>query len=277
MSLFACPVCGRPLARGEKAYSCAAGHSYDIASEGYVYLLPPNKKHSAAPGDDRAMVAARRRFLGAGFYRIFSDALNRLAERCLPDGPAAVLDAGCGEGYYTGRLLDFLAAREKRAGLYGFDISKYAVRLAAKRYPAISFAVGSMFGIPFLSGAADLAVNVFAPIVPAELSRVLRPGGALILAVPGPRHLYGLKKILYDAPYENERRDVDYPGFRFEGRFPAEGEIATSDRAAMRDLFAMTPYFWKTPREGGERLEKADFLRTEIQFDFLVYRKAEEA
>ncbi len=277
MSLFACPVCGRPLARSEKVYACAAGHSYDIASEGYVYLLPPNKKHSRAPGDDRRMVAARRRFLEAGYYRVFSDALNRLAEKYLPAGPCAVLDAGCGEGYYTGRLRDFLAARGRSAELYGFDISKSAVRAAAKRHPGISFAVASAFGIPFLSGAADLALNVFAPIVPAELNRVLKPGGALVLAVPGPRHLYGLKEILYDAPYENVRKDIPYPGFRFLGRLPVEGELATADRAAMRDLFAMTPYCWKTPREGEKRLEGTGFLRTEIQFDFLVYRKAEEA
>ena len=275
MSLFACPVCGKPLSRGEKTYACPAGHSYDIASEGYVYLLPPNKKHSAEPGDGKTMVASRRRFLEKGYYQVFSDALNRLAAEYLPPSPKAVLDAGCGEGYYTGRLEKSLEGGPPGADLYGFDISKYAVRLAAKKYPGIFFAVGSTFHIPFLSGAADLAFNIFAPIVASEFRRVLRPGGVLILAVPGPRHLYGLKEILYDVPYENVRKDIDYPGFRLLGRFPVKGEIVTSDRSAMRDLFAMTPYFWKTPRKGEERLEKADVLRTEIQFDFLVYRKAE--
>ena len=59
-SLFRCPVCGGPLDREERVYRCADRHSYDIAKEGYTYLLPPNQKHSADPGDDKAMSAARR-------------------------------------------------------------------------------------------------------------------------------------------------------------------------------------------------------------------------
>ena len=71
-SLFRCPVCGAPLDRGDRAYRCPAGHSYDIAREGYTYLLPPNQKHSADPGDDRDMAAARRDFLSKGIMIRFS-------------------------------------------------------------------------------------------------------------------------------------------------------------------------------------------------------------
>jgi 23S rRNA (guanine745-N1)-methyltransferase len=273
MSCFACPVCGSQLEHLEKVYLCPNGHSYDIASEGYVYLLPPNKKHSKVPGDDRQMVASRRRFLEAGYYRIFSDALNELVLRCLPEGDASVVDAGCGEGYYTGRLTAFLAEHGKDAALCGFDISKAAVRLAAKKYRNIAFAVGSMFGIPVPDGSADLLTDVFAPIVPEEFSRVVKPGGTMILAVPGERHLYGLKQILYDEPYENDRRDTEYPGFRFLERVPVRGEIVTDDAQVMHDLFAMTPYYWKTPHEGSERLAATKHLKTEIAFDFLLYRR----
>ncbi len=272
MSPFACPVCGLRLERLEKAYACANGHSFDVASEGYVYLLQPNKKHSKAPGDDGKMVAARRRFLETGRYRIFSDALNELALRCLPKGGDAV-DAGCGEGYYTGRLSEVFASRGVRTGLCGFDISKTAVRLAARKYRSIPFAVGSMFGIPLPDASADLLTDVFAPVVPEEFARVVKPGGAMILAVPSERHLYGLKKILYDEPYENERRDTEYPGFRFLKRVPVRGKIETDDPQVMGDLFAMTPYFWKTPREGCERLAAAARLETETGFDFLLYRR----
>lgn len=276
MSIFACPVCGERLHRREKTYDCPNGHSYDLASEGYVYLLPPNKKHSKIPGDDKQMVASRRRFLEGGFYRIFSDALNRLAADALPRENPVILDAGCGEGYYTARLFTFLKESGVSPELYGFDISKFAVKAAAKKYKEIFFAVGSMFGIPVLTGSADLIVNVFAPIVPAELNRVLKTGGTMILAVPGGRHLYGLKQILYDEPYENEYRETEYPGFEFIDRVPVSGTLKTEDPCVMRDLFAMTPYYWKTPKEGCKRLEKAESLETEIQFDFLIYRKAEE-
>ncbi|WP_411676403.1 putative RNA methyltransferase [Caproicibacter sp.] len=276
MGIFACPVCGEPLLREETAYRCPQGHSYDLAKEGYVYLLPPNKKHSADPGDSREMVAARRRFLEAGHYAPFSDCLNRLAEENLPQGSPVILDAGCGEGYYAGRLREHLLKRGAAPEQYGFDISKSAVRAAAKKYQGISFAVGSIFGIPALSASADVLTDVFAPIVPREYARVLRPGGFLILAVPSQRHLYGLKEILYDEPYENEYRETEYPGFAFLRRVPVRGNITLNGAREIGDLFAMTPYFRKTPREGCERLARTQTLRTEIGFDFLLYRKVGE-
>ena len=67
-SLFTCPICAAPLERGERAYACPNGHASDTAREGYVHLLPANKKHSKAPGDDKGMAEARRRFLSGGYY-----------------------------------------------------------------------------------------------------------------------------------------------------------------------------------------------------------------
>ena len=273
MGIFACPVCGAPLLRETSVCRCANGHSYDIAKEGYVYLLPPNKKHSADPGDNREMVAARRRFLEAGHYRIFSDRMNALVRDKLETDRPVLLDAGCGEGYYAGRLREFLVKSGAAPEQYGFDISKSAVRAAAKKYREISFAVGSMFGIPVLSGSADVVTDVFAPIVPGELFRVLRPGGVLILAVPSERHLYGLKEILYDKPYENEHRETEYPGFQFLSRVPVRGSVSLCGERALEDLFAMTPYIRKPPREGCERLARTQTLETETGFDFLLYRK----
>ena len=276
MELFACPVCGEPLERTEKVCRCPRGHSYDVAKEGYVYLLPPNKRHSPDPGDSREMVAARRRFLEAGHYGLFSGRLNELVRGNAGTDSPAILDAGCGEGYYAGRLRDFLLGHGLAPQFCGVDISKSAVRAAAKKYRGISFAVGSIFELPVLSGAADVVTDVFAPIVPRELLRVLRPGGLLVLAVPSERHLYGLKELLYDEPYENERRETEYPGFAFLGRFPVRGELTLRGTQAISDLFAMTPYFRKTPRSGCERLSRAETLTTEIGFDFLLYRKVEE-
>ena len=96
-SLFRCPLCAKPLRREEQACRCPAGHSFDIAREGYTYLLPANRKHSAAPGDDREMAAARRDFLSRGYYEPL---LNTLCSEILPrcgDAPT-LLDSGCGAG-----------------------------------------------------------------------------------------------------------------------------------------------------------------------------------
>ena len=273
---FTCPACGGPLERSGGACVCPNGHSYDIAGEGYVHLLPPNKMHAKIPGDSRQMVAARRDFLATGFYEPFSDALNGLAAKAVRGlEKPRILDAGCGEGYYTGRLREEFARRGIHAQIAGFDISKFAVKAAARRYPGIEFAVGSIFGIPAAPASADCVLNVFAPLVPEEFLRVLRPGGTLIIAVPGVRHLYGLKRILYDEPYENECKDTAYDGFSYQERVPVRGEIETRDKKVMQDLFAMTPYYWKTPPQGGERLKNMELFRTEIGFDFLVYRKAQ--
>lgn len=276
MENFTCPVCGEPLLREEKVCRCQNGHSYDIAKEGYLYLLPPNKKHSDDPGDSREMIMARRRFLEAGNYQLFSDRLNELVLEALPAGSPVILDAGCGEGYYAGRLRDYLLENGVRPRQYGLDISKSAVRAAAKKYREIAFAVGSLFGIPVAPESADAVTSVFAPIVSREFYRVLKPGGLLLLAIPSERHLYGLKEILYDQPYENEHRDTEYPGFVFQKRVPVRGELTLSGTQRIEDLFAMTPYFRKTPKEGCERLAHTQKLETEIGFDFLLYRKVGE-
>ena len=268
--IFCCPTCGGPLERRESALVCPQGHSFDIARQGYVHLLPVQQMHAKVPGDTKQMVDARRRFLALGHYDAFRDALCRLTAEHLPQG-GAVLDAGCGEGFYTSALAQ--VAREKGGGSAGIDISKFAVRAAAGRYKGIDFAVASLFHIPCAAESADVLTDVFAPIVPAEFRRVLKPGGVMILAVPGARHLYGMKEVLYTAPYENEERDTDYEGFAFLGSESVRREITVEGAENIEALFSMTPYYWKTDVAGGERLRRLDTLQTEIKFRFLVYRR----
>ena len=270
-SAFCCPVCGQPLLRQERLLRCATGHSFDLASQGYVNLLAANRKHAALPGDDKGMVAARRAFLRAGWYQPFSDALNRLAAQAVATAPQPfLLDAGCGEGYYTGRLAQALGHQVRIAA---FDISKSAVQAAAKSCPTVEFAVASAFAIPVENYKVDCHVNIFAPMAQREFARVLRPGGQMIYAVPGPRHLFGLKEILYDTPYENPVRQVEYEGFRFLSRVPVQTRCTLVSQQEMQALFAMTPYYWKTPREGAQRLAQCSQLTTELEFDFLIYER----
>lgn len=135
------------------------------------------------------MVQARRRFLQTGGYAPFAEKLRQLVTDALrgKENPL-LLDVGCGEGYYTGFLYDGLQKEEIPARVAGFDISKEAVRLAAGRYKGIAFAVASSFAIPVADGACDCVTEVFSPLVPEEFRRVIKPGGTLILVVPGHRH-----------------------------------------------------------------------------------------
>lgn len=152
------------------------------------------------------------------------------------------------------------------------DRPKPAVRLAAKALPQGLYAVASSFAQPVENGWADLVVNCFSPFAREEFLRVLRPGGRLVYVVPGPRHLYQLKQVLYDTPYENPVQSIDYPGLHPVDDSQTTAQI-TVPAAQLEALFAMTPYYWRTPRDGAARLAQLPELTTEISFRYLVFEK----
>ncbi len=280
-----CPHCGKKLKRkwdGGGLY-CLKNHQFDAAKEGYFHLLPANAMKTKTPGDSKEMIAARRAFLNAGYYQIFGDALAQLCASLAAQQPVAIdapskaravsiLDAGCGEGWYSRAIAAHFAAAQQPLCLAGFDISKDAVRLAAKALPTAQFAVASSFAQPVQNEWADIAVNIFSPMAAPEFWRVLRMGGTLIYAVPSPRHLFGLKEVLYETPYENTVEEMHYEGFRRVDAIEVTGEL-TVPQEMLQNLFAMTPYYWKTPRDGAQRLAACEQLTTEIGFTFLVFEK----
>ena len=268
-SLFRCPICAAPLERGERAYTCPNGHSYDRSAEGYTHLLPANQKHSKNPGDDKGMVAARCAFLDKGYYAPLREALVHLAVRLTKDIPSPVLfDSGCGEGYYTAGL----AAALPDAKIAGIDISKFAVRRAAKRVKWGEFAVASAYHLPVSDRSVHLLTNVFSPLSAEEFARILVPGGYFLYVVPSERHLWQMKQILYDAPYENTVKQEDYTDFVWQEVIPLRYSVMLTCSEDIMALFGMTPYAWKTPKEGVERLRQYSQLETEIGFDIHVYR-----
>ena len=270
-----CPLCGGPLT-GEQDLKCPSGHCFDRAREGYWHLLPVQSMRTKAPGDSKEMVAARRAFLNAGYYGIFGQAVGELClqygQPAAPDAPLHLLDAGCGEGWYDRCIAQQFAAAGKPLQLAGFDIAKPAVRLAAKALPTAKYAVASSFGQPVRTGWADVLLNCFSPFAQEEFLRVLRPGGRMIYVVPGAEHLYQMKAVLYEKPYKNPVQQVEYPGFRAIDEREVQGTI-TVPAAQLEALFAMTPYFWKTPHAGALRLAAKQSLTTEIGFRFLAYRR----
>ena len=249
---WCCPLCGAPLA-GDNALKCPSGHSFDRAKEGYWHLLPVQSMRTKAPGDSKEMVAARRAFLNAGYYGIFGQAAGELClEYGQPAAPGAalhLLDAGCGEGWYDRCIAQAFAQAGRPV-----------------------HAVASSFSQPVRTGWADLLLNCFSPFAQEEFRRVLRPGGRMIYVVPGAEHLYQMKAVLYDTPYKNPVQEVAYEGFRPIGEREVSGSI-TVPAGQLEALFAMTPYYWKTPRGGAERLAALSQLETDISFRFLVFEK----
>lgn len=272
MSLFTCPICGAPLTREEGSYRCPGRHSYDISREGYVHLLPANKKHSANPGDDRDMIAARTAFLEGGWYAPLRDALCRLAEAYTPNAPT-LLDAGCGDGYYTEGIFFTLENAGKSPKVAGIDLSKFGLKKAARRAKGVEFAVASVYHLPVADRSVDLLVDCFAPLALEEYRRVLKPGGTFLYVVPAARHLMELKAVLYDSPYPNQEEAIPYDGFDYVDIVPVTAVMEIRDRDSLSALFHMTPYAWKTPKEGVDRLARLDGLDVTMDFRIHVFRK----
>ena len=256
-----CPVCRRPLGRGERTLTCEGRHSFDLARRGYVHLMTG---HTAAVGDNREMIAARRRFLDGGHYAPLRRALLEVAARHFDGG--AYLDVGCGEGYYTEAL------SRGAAESCGIDISKEALALASKRLPGTTLAVASAYHLPLADASVSLLSCIFAPLATEEFHRVLAAGGTLLYVIPDARHLFELKSVLYDTPYENEVASRELAGFTLCEEVSVRFPLALGSRESIADLFSMTPYY-RTPRAGRERLAALSSLDTHAEFLVLAYRK----
>lgn len=250
-----CPLDGDPLQRHEATWRCPAGHSFDIARQGYVNLLPVQNKRSRDPGDSREMVAARARFLEAGFYKPLATAVARAALAGLPaDAAVSLLDAGCGEGYYLRQVAAAVGLRQSLA-LLGLDISKWAVLAAARTDPRPTWVVGSNARLPVPAQSIDRVLCLFGFPVYPEFGRVLKPGGELLLAEPGPAHLRELREIIYPTlkPMTSEVAAVP------DGCTRVAAESVTypmilGDSQMIADLLAMTPHLYRASSAGKEKL-----------------------
>ncbi len=264
--MLICPKCGESLAAAGKSCICKNRHCYDMAKSGYVNLLLANQMNSALPGDNKLMVRARKSFLDKGYYAPLADrlcvtVLKHAAEGC------KLLDAGCGEGYYTEKMAQALSGTG--AEIVGIDISKTAADYAARRTKAAMFAAASIFRLPTADGSCDIVTNLFAPYCGEEFLRVLKPKGIFIMVIPAERHLWELKQAVYDKPYLNAVKDFALDGFELADRETLRGEITLSCKEDISALFAMTPYFYKTGTEGHQRLERLESLTTETGFEIL--------
>jgi 23S rRNA (guanine745-N1)-methyltransferase len=267
---LACPLDGCPLIPSEKAWRCENGHSFDVARQGYVHLLPVQKKRTLDPGDSREMVAARQRFLSAGFYTKIADAVSDLAMQSLPsEGAGSVLDAGSGEGYYLRHLAS--VAGNTELALIGVDISKWAVLAAAKQDKQTRWVVGSNANLPVLPETLDLVLCLFGFPVYSEFARVLKPGGQVIQVDAGADHLRELREIIY--PELKPPRDTGSTapeGFRQLDSTVVRFPLALPDRDSIADLLAMTPHLYRATSEGLEKAAVLDSL--DVTLDVVLKR-----
>jgi 23S rRNA (guanine745-N1)-methyltransferase len=178
-----CPLCGLGFTAAGRAIRCESGHSFDVARQGYVDLMPAGRR---VAGDGAEMVAAREAFLGAGHFEAIAAAVA--VEVGSGGGGGCVVEVGAGTGYYLAR------ARGALAGI-ALDSSRYAARRAARA--GLGAVVCDVWrGLPVRDGVAAAVLCVFAPRNAAEMRRILAPGGVIVVVTPTPRHLAELVEPL---------------------------------------------------------------------------------
>jgi 23S rRNA (guanine745-N1)-methyltransferase len=226
--MLVCPVrdCRLPLAREARRLVCPRGHSFDVARSGYINLLQPQERRAKTPGDSPEAIAARRRLHDRGVTEPLRLAI---AEMLGAGSGDAVLDAGCGDGFYLGTL-----QRDTGCDAHGVDISTAGIDAAARRYPACEWVVANADRVlPFADGSFSVAQSITARMNAAEFRRVLRKSGRLLIALPGADDLIELRGSGRDRTV----RTIE--AFATGFRHVASRSVSTTaelDAAAVRDV-----------------------------------------
>lgn len=251
-----CPLCHQPLTSDDlKQWGCAQGHRYDAAKQGYLNLHLVQHKRSRQPGDDKAMVQARSRFLNGDFYQPISDAVCQL----IPSDTETLVDIGCGEGYYT----DAIKRDRDAVGnlppleITGIDISKDAIIAASRRSKAIDWLVASGANPPLANHNSDCVISLFTPLMTESYQQLLRTGGSVVLVHTGGQHLDSLRHQLYDD-VKQDIANIEVPmkdaGFKLLDEQKVQFEITLAEQQQLSDLLAMTPHYWRAKPERKQQL-----------------------
>ena len=258
-----CPICRSAMEVKDSGSLLCLGprtHCFDFGASGYVNLSRPGQ---SGGGDSKQAVRARSQFLNLEHYRPVADGICALLHKHVPKQGSLVLDAGCGEGYYSEHITDAGYA------MAGFDLSKAAVDAASKRASAAGhvhafYGVASVYELPVADGSVSAVTNVFAPCAEEEYARVL---------CAGDEHLMGLKRVLYAETHRNSER-ADLPlGMEKIDETRVKYAIAVEGSDAIANLFTMTPYYWRTSPDDAAKLAGIERLETEVDVLLTVYQK----
>lgn len=276
-----CPLDDASLQHQGRQWVCVHGHSYDIARQGYVNLLPVQFKRSRHPGDSKAMVNARQRFLNAGLYAPIAERLTELVLAETAGRQAScLLDVGCGEGYY----IDYVAKRLREQAAcgdfsaIGLDISKDAIVAATKRNRQITWVVGTNRRLPIEAASVDTIFCIFGFPHFAAFAHVLKAGGRVVLVDPGPDHLQELREVIYPrvrkaaAPALSGAEDA---GFALLDSQSLQFDTETINHPLINDLLEMTPHLYRAGREGREKAGKLQALALTVDVRIRCLEKSQ--
>lgn len=265
MKFLICPLCAAPLSINIQGLNCSNRHQYDRAKEGYFNLLPVQHKHSREPGDAKQQLVARRAFLHAGFFAPLLQSLMPL----IPTDAKTLLDIGCGEGYFT----QAMSVHSGSTDIYGIDIAKEGVRLAAKQANSnLTYAVASSYGLPIATESMDVITRIYAPSDDKELQRVLHPQGRLIIITPGENHLLALRQRIYKdlRPHRKPQAPRD---FVEHSQHLLTFALNVSAGSHTQSLLQMTPFAWQITPDIFSHLTR-NGLQDTADFQLSVYTRA---
>ena len=263
---YRCPLCKEPLFMNEKTYGCDNNHRFDQAKQGYVNLLPVQFKHSKQPGDNKAMVKARRAFLDKGYYQPLVDKILNLYKK-YSDIDSKIFDAGCGEGFYTHQH------KNNSNHVYGVDIAKDAVMLAAKRYKSCCFSVATLSDLPFADQYFDWIYSIYAPILETEFTRILSSKGYLLTVSPAENHLFELKSLIYRDAKKHDTSKPVITQLTLIEEHRLSYAMQFNNNEDLMNLLSMTPFAFKASQNVLDSLKKLTSFTCQADFVIRLFQK----
>lgn len=228
------------------------------------------------------MVNGRREFLRAGHYQPFADAILETIIQTineyklnneydsLNNEPTAIVDAGCGEGFYTEQIQQHIPSSR----VYGFDISKPAIAAAANN-KTVEWCVASSNRPPYMEKSVDMVVSIFSRIEREAFIGMLKPNGYILYAGPGDNHLHNLRSIIYNQvnDYTTDKHH-DYFGdsFTLVKEISLQVPIELDSPKSIQQLLSMTPHAHRVSKAGWERLENTQTLSDMGDFKIYLYQ-----
>lgn len=289
LDILICPLCHGKLSCEENSLKCSLGHTFDIAKSGYVNLLPPGKGKNAHTGDERDMVRARVDFLSCGYYdELDMHSANLISESIKAD-ELTLIDMGAGEGRHTLTTTNELIKHGKNVLSLGFDASKYASECGMKKSraaglcgknpfvapePSLAFFPANIFSLPVCDSSADVCLSMFAPIPWEEAYRILKKNDSSMLLVlsSGKEHLIELRELIYDKVNISDSLPVGNDMFKSVGSTEIKYTAHIKSGEDIKNLFMMTPFYYKTTEEGRNRLYSRDSLDVTVNVNYTIFK-----
>lgn len=187
--VLCCPHCAASIKIDAGVAKCDAGHSFDIARQGYVNFL--TNQTFIKNADSAAMVEARQKMHARPFFQNLAQRIAQVCgDLCGDISVPVIIEPGGGTGFYARAATQVASS----SVAISFDISVHAAKVCARQSNRIAAVVTDVWQPwPICENSADIVLSVFSPRNFAETERVLKSGGTLVVAAPEDHHLVELR------------------------------------------------------------------------------------